>query len=107
MVKFFLMNIQHTCTISQTKLKPPGPIRDPANKYPVMTCKICNKKTYRKLVNQDTLEGLENKEYIGLYQYNQTGCPAQANAMPPQVAETMTTTKSDISLQSISTKKLH
>lgn len=30
---------------------------------------------------------------------DQTGCPAQANAMPPQVAETMTTTKSDINLQ--------
>lgn len=28
----------------------------------------------------------------------QTGCPAQAKAMPPHVAETMTTTRSDISL---------
>lgn len=30
---------------------------------------------------------------------NSTGCPAQAKAMPPQVAETMTTTRSEISLQ--------
>lgn len=28
-----------------------------------------------------------------------TGCPAQAKAMPPQVAETITTTRSDINLQ--------
>ena len=27
-----------------------------------------------------------------------TGCPAQAKAMPPQVADTMTTTRSDINL---------
>lgn len=33
----------------------------------------------------------QSKEY-------QTGCPAQANAMPPPVADTMTTTKSDINL---------
>lgn len=31
--------------------------------------------------------------------YDQTGWPAQANAMPPQVAETITTTRSDINLQ--------
>jgi hypothetical protein len=30
----------HTCTISLTKLKPPGPITDPASRYPVITCKI-------------------------------------------------------------------
>lgn len=33
------------------------------------------------------------------HRYNQTGCPAQAKAMPPQVADTITTTKSDINLQ--------
>ena len=27
-----------------------------------------------------------------------TGCPAQAKAMPPHVADTMTTTRSDINL---------
>lgn len=31
---------QHTWTISLTKLKPPGPIRDPASKYPVITCNV-------------------------------------------------------------------
>ena len=30
---------------------------------------------------------------------DQTGCPAQAKAMPPQVAETITTTRSEINLQ--------
>lgn len=30
---------QRTWTISLTKLKPPGPMRDPANRYPVITCK--------------------------------------------------------------------
>ena len=28
-----------------------------------------------------------------------TGCPAQANAIPPHVAETMTTTRSEINLR--------
>ena len=100
--------MQHTCTISLTKLKPPGPMRDPANKYPVITCIICKSKIYRKLVNQDTQvePNTEVKDQLSLNQHNQTGCPAQANAMPPQVADTMTTTKSDISLQSISKKSL-
>lgn len=30
---------------------------------------------------------------------NHTGCPAQAKAMPPHVAETITTTKSEMSLE--------
>jgi hypothetical protein len=47
------------------KFNPPGPMIDPASKYPVIT-----------------------------------GCPAQAKAIPPQVADTMTTTRSDISLKS-------
>jgi len=29
-----------TCTISLMKLKPPGPIMEPARRYPVMTCHI-------------------------------------------------------------------
>lgn len=34
-----------------------------------------------------------------LHKLNQTGCPAHAKAMPPQVADTITTTKSDINLK--------
>lgn len=32
-----------------------------------------------------------------------TGCPAQANAIPPHVADTITTTRSEINLHSSST----
>lgn len=38
--------------------------------------------------------------YNSIYKYVPTGCPAQAKAMPPHVADTITTTKSEISLQS-------
>lgn len=42
------MNKLPTCTISLTKLNPPGPIIDPASKYPVMTYKIFTLETVTK-----------------------------------------------------------
>ena len=48
-----------------------------------------------------TIVEVLNRESInkGSKVRDQTGCPAQAKAIPPQVAETMTTTRSDMSLQ--------
>lgn len=100
----------HTCTISLTTLKPPGPTTDPASKYPVKTWEIMNYEleTWRQLPKEHLLYTIEwrknqscsfiSNEKNSVKDSDPTGWPAQAKAIPPHVAETMTTTRSDINL---------
>lgn len=95
-----------TCTISLMNFKPPGPISEPAKRYPTITYQEELLETqsifHKSSISVTMMVELNTKklrnEQLKSGSKAHTGCPKQEKMIPPMAAETITTTKSEISL---------